>query len=70
MKEQMKANAGLTSDEKALLSAYIPPEELEKRKVALKKYREKAEDKFGAPMRFYDQPLSEERKKELKEMVA
>jgi hypothetical protein len=69
MKEQMKANAGLTSDERALLAAYITPEELEKRKVNLKKNKEKAEDKFGAPMRFYDQPITEERKKELKEMV-
>lgn len=70
MKEQLKANAGLTSDEKELLSAYIPAAELEKRKEDLKKHRDRAEDKFGAPMRFYDAPMTEERRKELKDQVA
>jgi hypothetical protein len=65
----LRENTGLTSDEKALLSAYITPEELERRKNDLKKLREKIDDKLGAPLRFYDQPITEERKKELKDMV-
>ncbi len=52
-----------------MLSAYITPEELERRKNDLKKLREKIDDKLGAPLRFYDQPITEERKKELKDMV-
>jgi ribosome recycling factor len=69
MKEQLRANAGLTSDERALLAAFISNEELEKRKVQLKKLKERAEEKHGAVMRFYDAPITEERKKELKDMV-
>lgn len=70
MKERLRANAGLTHDEVALLAKYIPEEEVKKRKDDLKKLREKVDDKFGTAMRFYDMPISEERKNELKDQVA
>ena len=40
---------------------------LQKRKLEYSKLREKIDEKFGDPMRFYDKPFTEERKKELKD---
>ena len=33
------------------------------------KLKEKIDEKFGDPMRFYDKPMTEDRKKELKDQV-
>jgi hypothetical protein len=63
LEEELKAAAGLNSDDSALLHAYITEEELNKRKAEIKKLRERIEERFGAnPMRFYDMPIDEERK--------
>jgi hypothetical protein len=43
---------------------------IERRKMEYGKLREKVDEKFGDPMRFYDKPLTEERKKELKDAVS
>jgi len=43
---------------------------LENRKIEYAKLKEKIDEKFGDPMRFYDRPITEERKKELKELVS
>jgi len=52
-----------------LIDSIITPEILEQRKKELKKLREQVEERYGGPMRFYDEILTEERKKELKEQV-
>lgn len=70
LEEELKAAAGLTSDDTILLQAYITEDELNKRKAEMKKLRERIEERFGSnPMRFYDMPIDEERKTELKEIV-
>ena len=43
---------------------------LENRKIEYAKLKEKIDEKFGDPMRFYDRPITEERKKELNELVS
>ncbi len=35
--------------------------------MAYAKLREKIDEKFGDPLHFYDKPMTEERKKELKD---
>lgn len=66
-----KSNIGFTSDDQALLLALIPAETLDQRKRDIKKLRERVQEKNGASaMQFYDQPISEERKKDLKDIVA
>lgn len=67
----MKSNIGFTSDDQAFLLELIPVETLDQRKRDIKKLRERVEEKNGASaMRFYDLPISEERKKDLKDIVA
>ena len=50
----------------------IPPELVESRKKELKKLRETVNEKMGGgdAMKFYDTLISEERKKELKDIVS
>ncbi len=71
MRAQLKSNAGMTSDDQALLKAYIPDDVLEKRKQEYKRLKEKVDEKIGTNiMRFYEKPMGEERKTELKDIVA
>ena len=48
----------------------IPAEVVEQRKRDLKKLRERIDEKLGNAMRFYDAPIPEERRNELKTMVS
>ena len=71
LRAQLKSNAGMTSDDQALLKAYVPDDVLEKRKQELKRLKERVDEKLGTNvMRFYDKPMGEERKTELKDIVA
>ena len=71
LRKLMIASGGLGAgaEDKELLASLIPPETVEQRKQELKKLRERTEEKYGGVMRFYDQPIPEERKKELRDMV-
>ena len=68
IRAEMKANAGMTTEDLSLLLAYIPEDLLKKRQADLKKLKESVEEKFGTnTMRFYDKPIDEERRNELKD---
>jgi hypothetical protein len=70
-REQMRANAGMGNEEQALLRAYVPDEVVDKRRAEMRRIREKAEEKVGSnPMRFYERPMGEDRRNELKDIVA
>jgi hypothetical protein len=71
LRKLMIATGGLGAgaEDKEILASLIPSETVEQRKQELKKLRERTEEKYGGVMRFYDQPIPEERKKELRDMV-
>ena len=52
------------------LEAYITPDILEQRKREYKSLKDKVVDRLGDPNRFWDEPISEDRKKELKDWVS
>ena len=70
MRKQLRENAGITEEDRAYLDAFITPDVLEERKRDYKMIRDRVGDKFGDPNRFYQEPISEDRKKELAEWVA
>jgi hypothetical protein len=72
LKSQIKKVAALQEEIEVLdpISAEEAKLRIEKRKMEYLKLREKVDEKFGDPMRFYDKPLTEERKKELKDAVS
>ena len=57
-------------EDRHLLDAYITPDVLEERKRDYRLLKDKVAEKYGDPMKFYDDQISEDRKKELKEWVA
>lgn len=70
-RDQLRADAGLGNEEQALLRAYVPEEVLDKRRAEMRRNRDKAEEKVGSnPMRFYERPMGEDRRTELKDIVA
>ena len=69
--EKLRATAGMGSEDQALLSAYVPDDVLDKRRVEMRRHKERAEEKVGSnPMRFYERPMGEDRRSELKDLVA
>ncbi len=66
----MKLNAGITNEEKFILESYITPDILEQRKRDYRLVKDRVQERLGNAMQFYDQPISEERKKDIKDWVA
>ena len=60
----------MTNEDRAILEAYITPDILEQRKREYKSLKDKVVDRLGDPNRFWDEPISEDRKKELKDWVS
>ena len=61
---------GITNEDRAILEAYITPDVLEERKRDYRMIKDRVAEKYGDPNRFYDEPIIEDRKKELCEWVA
>ena len=61
---------GITNEDRAILEAYITPDVLEERKRDYRMIKDRVAEKYGDPNRFYDEPITEDRKKELCEWVA
>ena len=70
VKRQLKENAGLTSEDRAILEAYITPDILEERKRDYKRLKDRVAERLGDPLRFWEEPISEDRKNELKDWVS
>ncbi len=66
----MKLNAGITNEEKFILESYITPDILEQRKRDYRLVKDRVQERLGNAMQFYDQPISAERKKDIKDWVA
>lgn len=69
LKEQMREAAGMSKEEVEYMSRLVSKEEVEQRRRNMLRLREGVERKMGGIMKMYDEPISEERKAELKDIV-